>query len=604
MSVTSPTDNRPLPIGVTEGQQFMENHLQIFRSGTTANGLGGAINFSSEVGNKQPRNLFEHISDEYRELGLRRYRCAYFFNSHYTLSIPNLVVYVKQSSTNTKSHIAFSFGSSDIKGTEQTIATEFTDPPGISFNTAQARQQAYFLTKPLKPREWKAFWIREILDFDAQTTENNFFAIRAEAKDPIAITPTADFNMTFVGNMGCNSSFDNILTKMKARNPSAFFFLGNMSYATTGDCWINRISAIRPMFITFGAHDWYTREWADIQDDNPYPRIPPDWFWPTPEEDCGDDRYEAENNIEFVEVSEKLEDENDPDGKKVWRVIVYDKVSGENGTERGEILEEYNFGDFPQSENNARSYSLYLRECEFFTNDVDRDRFNESLQNQYRNRFGLNTFEGFQAYYIGNIFVLILNSNAVPVGHVEDSPQYQFAARQLKAASDNAYVTYKIVITYRPGNVAPNGSLARSGEIRITDGYYGPAEKFNRTYKPLFEENNVTFWINGNVNNYQRTGILKFDSGNWFEPTEQGIASGPAYKLRDGALEGNGIIYLTVGTGGRRILPNDTLPSWVKKQVLSFGYLLITSVGNGMTLECRFYDGNDQLQDFFSVSAQ
>lgn len=601
MSVTSPTDPRPLPIGVTEGQQFMENHLQIFRSGVTANGLGGPINFASEVANKQPRNLFEHVTDEFRELGMRRYRCAYFFNSHYTLSIPNLVVYVKSNSVNTKSHIAFSFGTAGIKGSEPTIASEFSDPPDIVFNTAQARQQAYFLPVALKPRDWVSFWIREILDFESDTTPNNYFVIRGEAKDPIAITPSPDFNIVLTGNMGCGSNFDNILNKMKARTPSAYFFLGNMSYGPTGDCWINRVASLRPVHITFGAYDWYKREFADRIDDDPYPRIPPEWFWPNVADDeedgdrvfpdCDDDLWQ-EWNVNVTEDTKEEEKEEDKRYELKGPSLIEDE--SDNPVEK-------TIGQF-ETEINAKYFLEYLKSCEIFPNDVDRDRFNESLQNQYRNRFGLNSFEGFQAYYIGNAFFLILNSNAVPFGHIEDSPQYQFAARQLKQANDNAYVAYKIVLAYRPGYVAPNGTLRAFAEGQTSvSGYQGPIERFNKTYRPLFEQHKVTLYINGNVMNYQRSGILKHQTNNWVEPTEQSPGSGPAYKMRDKTLEGSGIIYLTVGTGGAALQNNQTLPSWIKKSIVSFGYLVMTSVGNGQTMEIRFYDNTDKLQDFFSV---
>jgi hypothetical protein len=603
---TSPTDPRPLPVGVTEGQQFITNHLRIFRSGDpVANGLGGPVNFSSEVANAQPRNLFDHIPEQYRELGLRRYRCAYFFNDHYTLSIPNLVVYVKSESQNANSHIAFSFGTSGINGTEQTIASQFNDPVGVTWNSAQERAEALFLAEPLKPRQWKAFWIREILDFDAQSTVHNYFAIRCEAKDPIAVSPLPDFNMCFVGNMGCNSfHFGKIFEKIKARNPTTLVTLGNNSYRDTADCWLQLISPLRGRIkMAFGAYDWYKLQYADKIDDDPYPRIPPDWFWPTPEQPCSHARYEDADNQSFVEVSEKNIDEDDPDSEKVWRVEVFDKETPEGGGDltRGDIEESWDFG---KNELNAKTFANWLKTCEFFTNDVDRDRFNEAIQNQYRTFFGLASFEGFQSFYAGNCHFLILNTNAVPVGHTEDSPQYIYAKEQLRRALDNAYVEYRIVIAYRPGFTAPNGTLRASGDQVLRDGYEGPIQRFNEIYKPLFEEFKVTMYINGNVANYQRTGILKFDSGNWNTPTEQGIGTGPAYKMKDRSLDGSGIIYVTVGTGGvdnGRITRNQTLPSWIKKEVIDHGYLVMNSIGNGMTLEFRFYDLNDNLLDFFSI---
>jgi hypothetical protein len=231
------------------------------------------------------------------------------------------------------------------------------------------------------------------------------------------------------------------------------------------------------------------------------------------------------------------------------------------------------------------------------------------LQNQYRNFFGINNFDGYQSFYANNIMFLILNTNAVTRGHQEDSPQYRFAEEQLKRAVDNAFIDYRIVIAYRPGNVAPNDSmrtvLFEDGSVGVGGtGYQGPIRGFNELYKPLFEKYKVTLYINGNVRNYQRTGILKFDSGNWIEPNEQSPTTGPNYIIKGRALDGDGIIYVTVGTGGAALQNNQSLPSWVKRAFVNYGYLVMTSVMNGQQLQFRFYDNNDILKDFFSVGKE
>lgn len=614
--VVSPGSNLPLPVGISEGQQFLNNHLLRFRSGVDADGLGGPIDFSHEIPNLSPRNVFDDVSNLYREFGLRRYRCYYLFNSHYTLAIPNIVVYLESTSVNPKSKISFSFGTSGFNGTEQVIPTQFHEPVGITWNSGKERSQGSFLTEPLKPRNWKAFWVREILDFDAQNTEFNFYGIKFETANPVAVIGAPDFSMTFVGNMGCGSMFQNILQKMVNRNPSAIFTLGNNSYTNTANCWLDRITPIRnKVHMAFGAWDWYIESLADKLDDSASPTIPKDWYWPEPEQGCDSDRYKTEEGkdnqeIDPVVVSSSSLDEDDPKSPKIWKVEVFDKDEDEDGNvilDR-EDLEE-SFGDF-DTEANARSFANWLKTCKVTEGEIDKSKFNLQLQNQYRNFFGITNFDGYQSFYANNIMFLILNTNAVTRGHQEDSPQYRFAEEQLKRAVDNAFIDYRIVIAYRPGYIAPNDSmrtvLFEDGSVGLSStGYQGPIRSFNDTYKPLFEKYKVTLYINGNVRNYQRTGILKYDSGNWIEPNEISPTTGPDYKIKGRALDSDGIIYLTVGTGGGMALQqNQSLPSWIKRAFVMNGYLHMTSVLNGQLLQFRFYDNNDTLRDFFSVGKE
>ena len=609
-TVVSPGSNLPLPVGVSSGQQFLTNHLIRFRSGLgdQPNGLGGPINFAHEIPNRSPRNVFTDISDQYTEFGLRRYRCYYLFNSHYTLAIPNIVAYIKEGSQNAKSRISFSFGLAGFNGTEQTIQSQFHDPVGIKWNSAQARIEASFLREPLKPRNWIGFWIREILDFGAENTEFNYYAVRIETSDPVAVLGQPDFNMAYVGNMGCDAnSFGKVWGKIKGRNPTSIFTLGNNSYQNTGECWLNTISSMRDRVkMTFGAWDWYIGSLADKLDDASFPRVPDDWYWPVPENACDTARYNCEELIEIKKEEPEQVDEDALKPPPYWDVHVWDEAP-EGGCAKGDHIEE-TFGPF-WTEQNAQAYATWLRTCEIITSEINIEKFNVTLQNRYRSYFGITNFDGYQSFYANNIHFLILNTNAVSLGHTEESPQYRFAEEQLKRAVDNAFIDWRIVIGYRPGNVAPNDSMRTvlqpdgTTQLGVT-GYQGPIRQFNELYKPLFEKYNVTLYINGNVNNYQRSGILKFDSGNWIEPTEQANTTGPDYKLKGRSLDGGGIIYLTVGAGGQRLQPNEGLPSWIKKSFQQYGYVNMTSLKNGQFLQFRYYDINDNLLDYFSVGKE
>ncbi len=613
-TVVSPGSNLPLPVGISQGQQFLQNHLIRFKSGEgdQPNGLGGPINFAHEIPNRSPRNVFDDISDQYQEFGLRRYRCYYLFNSHYTLAIPNIVAYVKQPSQNSKSRIAFAFGTSGFNGTEQTIQSQFHDPVGVKWNGAQARIEASFLREPLKPRNWVAVWIREILDFNAQNTEFNYYAIRIETSDPVAVLGQPDFNICYVGNMGCDANtFGKVWGKIKGRNPTSIFTLGNNSYQPTGDCWLNTISSLRDRVkMCFGAWDWYQPFYADKLDDASFPRVPDDWYWPVPDQPCQSPtgRYSHEELFEIKKIEpEPLDDPHQGlQPPPHWDIYVWDE--GDEPGQKGENIEE-TFGPF-MTEANAEAYATWLRTCEIITSEISLEKFNVTLQNRYRAYFGITNFDGYQSFYANNIHFLILNTNSISLGHTEESPQYRFAEEQLKRALDNAFVDWRIVIGYRPGNVASNDSMRTvinpDGTVGLqSTGYQGPIRQFNELYKPLFEKYNVTLYINGNVNNYQRSGILKFDSGNWIEPTEQAPTTGPEYKVKGRALDGSGIIYLTVGAGGARLQANEGLPSWIKKSFSNtYGYMNMTSLKNGQFLQFRYYDINDNLLDYFSVGRE
>jgi hypothetical protein len=76
---------------------------------------------------------------------------------------------------------------------------------------------------------------------------NNFNIVYAQPTIP-------NFNIAAVGDWGCNSNTDKTVNSIKAQSPELILGLGDYSYESSADCWLDTIEptmiAIIPMLIT------------------------------------------------------------------------------------------------------------------------------------------------------------------------------------------------------------------------------------------------------------------------------------------------------------------------------------------------------------------
>lgn len=73
----------------------------------------------------------------------------------------------------------------------------------------------------------------------------------------LALTQSAfGYNVSAAGDWGCTSNTTKVVQQMENKNPSVVLSLGDMSYASTADCWFQKIAPIDDqMHISIGNHD-------------------------------------------------------------------------------------------------------------------------------------------------------------------------------------------------------------------------------------------------------------------------------------------------------------------------------------------------------------
>src|SRR4029079_17483894 len=114
--------------------------------------------------------------------------------------------------------------------------------------------------------EYIGIWLRITVNPGALRFQDNSFIFRIEVNgtatsEPPVPDPDPDtgveFSMAAVGDCGCNSNFESIWTKIKARNPAYVLFNGDLAYSRGSSCFVTRISNtwIAKSTISFGNHD-------------------------------------------------------------------------------------------------------------------------------------------------------------------------------------------------------------------------------------------------------------------------------------------------------------------------------------------------------------
>jgi hypothetical protein len=196
---------------------------------------------------------------------------------------------------------------------------------------------------------------------------------------------------------------------------------------------------------------------------------------------------------------------------------------------------------------------------------------------QYMNHFNLTN-----EYYSFNYQNVHFTVMSTEIPYNVTSAQYNFVNNDLSKAASDPNILWIVVYFHKPMYTSPSRHPA---EPLLPD-----------TYQPLFEKYGVDLVLQGHNHHYERTYPIKFNSTS---PSNPIITSTNTSTYTDP----DGQIFLTVGTGGRRIHNFTDIADYSIRQYIGFGILNVDITNNGKILTGKFYaDKNETIMDQFSIT--
>jgi predicted phosphodiesterase len=199
------------------------------------------------------------------------------------------------------------------------------------------------------------------------------------------------------------------------------------------------------------------------------------------------------------------------------------------------------------------------------------------LLRQYMSHFNLTN--QYYSFSYQNVHFIVI-STELPYGVY--SNQYNFVKNDLLTAASNPNIDWIVVYFHKLMITSPSR--------------FPPEPLLSDTYQPLFEKYGVDLILQGHNHNYERTYPIKFNSINTSNPIQTSTST-TSYTDPDGQ------IFVTVGTGGRRIHNFTDTADYSVKQYLGFGILNVDITNNGRSLTGKFYaNNNGTVIDQFNIT--
>jgi calcineurin-like phosphoesterase family protein len=209
----------------------------------------------------------------------------------------------------------------------------------------------------------------------------------------------------------------------------------------------------------------------------------------------------------------------------------------------------------------------------FGEHDLDR---NFIRYNSYMNHFNLT--KPYYSFNYQNVhFLALATAKNSFIPYRNGSEQYNFVQEDLKNAHNNESIDWIIVYTFRP--------LYSS----ITE-HYGD-DVLPKTFHTLFDKYGVDVVLQAHNHNYQRTFPLKYNESSFFPQYHPIIADKNMAEYKDP----NGVLFLTVGTGGAELYNLTGTVPYVANQFAGHGFINvdIASSKKELTLLGTFYENTN-----------
>jgi len=172
----------------------------------------------------------------------------------------------------------------------------------------------------------------------------------------------------------------------------------------------------------------------------------------------------------------------------------------------------------------------------------------------------------------------------------QGSKQYEFIKNDLEKISKNSSVDWIVVHQHKP--------------LYSTSQDKGEAEQLRDIYQQLYQQYDVDLVISSHNQYYERTYPLLYNE-QYEKTTNKKIEPKPIITntlKTDYSDKDNGIIFLTVGTGGDELDPVKERYGFYVLQESQFGFLNVKIENNGKTLIGEFLTNNGEVIDYFKLN--
>jgi len=196
--------------------------------------------------------------------------------------------------------------------------------------------------------------------------------------------------------------------------------------------------------------------------------------------------------------------------------------------------------------------------------------------NAYMNHFNLT--KPYYSFDYQNVhFLAMATAKNSVIPYRNGSEQYDFVQDDLKNAHNNESIDWIIVYTFRP--------LYSS----VTE-HYGD-DVLPKTFHTLFDKYGVDVVLQAHNHNYQRTFPLKYNESSLSPQYHPIVANKDMAEYNDP----NGVLFLTVGTGGAEIYNFTGTSPFIAKQFAGYGFINIDLANSKKetTLLGTFYENTN-----------
>lgn len=244
-------------------------HVQWFRSGTSGNGLGGAL-YDDEIVSNTLSNLFPTFTEQEQRDGKTKHRCIYMRNMHPKINFKNPILYIPINTTSPNTEIWVGLdpagvGNGTSTGVATTILNETTNPTGVLFSNATNRKTGIPLRVDLPANgACVGVWFKLKINPGAETRQADYCKVAADSDNKTGDNGIpADPIDTIVGVIGetdQNNNSPELIERFQLRNLDWLLFNGNVTTSFNPSWFINILSFLKDYTI----FSWGNQDVRDI----------------------------------------------------------------------------------------------------------------------------------------------------------------------------------------------------------------------------------------------------------------------------------------------------------------------------------------------------